>query len=527
MKGVVQKLYSHPVWFLGLTCFSIIIIVTWNILSLTSRINSSVAEQYAAEHIQTLNIVHSMYSSEVVKRVKPHGTKIDPNYLQTEGAIPPPATFSILLAERINQHSKEGQTRLFSDYPWPNRVNGGVHDEFERQALDNLAKNPDKPYSQVVSDDYGTRFHYATAILMKQGCVDCHNAHSDSPKTDWKVGDFRGARKIVIPLKSAMAVIQDGLLETVILMFGGAALLMVLIGFILRDLRRSSLLIEEKNIDLEATNISLTRFVPNELFAFLGKDRIVDVQLGDRVEKEMSIIFSDIRDFATLSERLSPEDSFQFINSYLASMGPIVRENGGFIDKYIGDAIMAIFVSPDDAVRSSIAMLRKLEVDNNERLKQGEKAIAIGVGINTGHLLLGAIGEESRIEGTVISDAVNLASRIETLTKEFGTLLITESTYRRLKDPSRYLIRLVDSVIVKGKTVPVAVYEVFDTDSAIKQREKEENKERVQEGIKLYHHDDFQQAYELFQAIKQTSEHDRLIDIYLARCQGKIRLEKD
>jgi len=523
MKSVVHKLYQHPVIFLGITCLGIIVIVSWNILYLTDRINRTVAEQYAAEHVQTLNIVHSMYSSEIVKRVKPHGIKIDTDYLRVDGAIPPPATFSILLAERINQKSKEGQTRLFSDYPWPNRINGGVHDDFERQALDRLSKRPGAPFSKVVSDDYGKRFHYATSILMKQGCVDCHNSHPDSPKTDWKVGDFRGARKIVIPLRSSIAVIKDGLLQTVILMFGGAAILIVLIAVVLRDLRRSSLLAEQRNIDLEATNISLNRFVPTELFTFLGKDKIVDVQLGDRVEKEMSVIFSDIRDFTTLSENRSPEENFQFINQYLASMGPIVRENGGFIDKYIGDAIMAIFVSADDAVRSSIAMIRKLELDNKERLTIGDKPIAMGVGINTGHLLLGTIGEENRIEGTVISDAVNLASRIEGLTKQFGTLLISETTYRRLKDPSRYLIRLVDSVVVKGKTVPVAIYEVFDTDTPSKKREKEESKLRVQEGIKLFHEHEYQQAQELFQKVKQVSQQDRLIDIYLERCEQKLK----
>ncbi|MBV8193019.1 MAG: adenylate/guanylate cyclase domain-containing protein [Alphaproteobacteria bacterium] len=134
---------------------------------------------------------------------------------------------------------------------------------------------------------------------------------------------------------------------------------------------------------------------------------------------------------------------------------------GGFIDKYIGDAIMALFVCADDALRAGLAMLDTLDQFNAGRRAAGREPIAIGIGINSGSLMLGTIGERHRMDGTVISDAVNLASRVESLTKDYRKpLLISEFTRRALGDPAAYDIHPVDMVVVKGKTRPVMIHEV-------------------------------------------------------------------
>jgi class 3 adenylate cyclase len=133
----------------------------------------------------------------------------------------------------------------------------------------------------------------------------------------------------------------------------------------------------------------------------------------------MSILFSDIRSFTTLSESMMPDENFAFINAYLERMGPVIRDHNGFIDKYIGDAIMALFKNADDALRAGLAMLDTLDQFNAGRRAAGQQPIAIGIGINTGSLMLGTIGERHRMDGTVISDAVNLAARVESLTKDY------------------------------------------------------------------------------------------------------------
>ena len=212
---------------------------------------------------------------------------------------------------------------------------------------------------------------------------------------------------------------------------------------------------------------SMARFLPSEFLKLLDKTSIIDIQLGDQIEKEMTVLFSDIRDFTSLSEKMTPQDNFNFINAYLSRMEPIIHENHGFIDKYIGDAIMALFPNnADDAVQTALSMLKAL-ADYN--LTQGNHPVHpcfnIGIGIHTGKLMLGTVGGQNRMDGTVISDAVNLASRIEGMTKTYhANLLISEATYSRLNDHSKYTIRPLDEVKAKGKTEAVMIYAVSSND---------------------------------------------------------------
>jgi class 3 adenylate cyclase/HAMP domain-containing protein len=219
--------------------------------------------------------------------------------------------------------------------------------------------------------------------------------------------------------------------------------------------------INRSEVILKDTNQAYARFVPNEFLELLNKDQIIDIQLGNHLEMTMTVLFSDIRAFTTLSEKMSPQESFDFINAYLRKMGPIIRENNGFIDKYIGDAIMALFINADDALKAAMTMQHDLLEFNEAREHQGFPVTKIGIGINTGELMLGIIGEQNRLQCTVISDAVNVASRVESLTKTYKTsLIISESTYKQLTEPSRYVIRFLDNIKVKGRSERVKLFAV-------------------------------------------------------------------
>jgi predicted ATPase/serine/threonine protein kinase/class 3 adenylate cyclase/GAF domain-containing protein len=284
-----------------------------------------------------------------------------------------------------------------------------------------------------------------------------------------------------------------------------------------------NLLSSQIGISIENARLytSITRFLPSEFLSLLDKKNIIDVQLGDQVEKKMSILFADIRDFTSLSEKMTPQENFDFINAYLSRMEPIIAQHQGFIDKYIGDAIMALFPSrADEAVSASIAMLKKLAAYNQERKESGLKAIAIGIGLNTGLLMLGTVGGENRMDGTVISDAVNLASRIEGMTKMYGTaLLISEETYSHLSDVSQYAIRTIDRVKVKGKSEPVNVYEVFDGDAPHFFDLKMKTLNDFENGLILYLQKAFTEAILCFEQVLCTHPDDKVAQIYLNRCQ--------
>jgi len=262
------------------------------------------------------------------------------------------------------------------------------------------------------------------------------------------------------------------------------------------------------------------RFVPEQLLSNLEKESILDVRLGDQVQKEMSILFSDIRSFTTLSESMTPEENFRFVNSYLSLMGPLVREHHGYIDKYVGDSIMALFDrTPDDAVQTSVSMFKALREFNEERLRKGYEPIRIGVGVNTGMMMLGTLGEADRMEGSVISDAVNLAARLEGLTKLYKTqLLISEATFKKLT-LEVFKPRLIDKVAVKGKESSVLVYEVLDAETPEVFEKKQTTLKLFDQGLDLYQNQRFEEALPLLCRCLELVAEDTVAALYVERCQ--------
>ncbi|MEG4809015.1 AAA family ATPase [Microcoleus sp. F8-D3] len=282
--------------------------------------------------------------------------------------------------------------------------------------------------------------------------------------------------------------------------------------------------VRENESRLAQLNKAYERFIPHQFLQFLRKSSIIDVELGDQVQLEMSVLFSDIRNFTTLSETMTPEDNFKFINSYLSRMEPVINENHGFIDKYIGDAIMALFSGEaDNAVKAGIAMLHSLAEYNEYCANAGCAPIQIGIGINTGSLMLGTVGGPNRMDGTVISDAVNLASRVESLTKNYGvSLLITQPTYARLKNPSQYAIRTLDTVKVKGKSEAVTIYEVFDADPLPIKKGKLATLELFAKALAIYSEGNVAEAAWLFSECWRLNQGDRIAKIYWERCQSAL-----
>lgn len=269
-------------------------------------------------------------------------------------------------------------------------------------------------------------------------------------------------------------------------------------------------------------NEAYSRFVPNQFLEFLGKQDFVDIQLGDQVQKEMSVLFSDIRGFTELSEGMSPKENFDFINHYLGYMEPVIRKNNGFIDKFIGDSIMALFhESVDDAIKAAIEMRNTLQRFNEDRISQGASPIDSGIGIHTGNLMLGVVGGEGRIDGTVISDAVNLASRLEGLTKIYKTsIIISEDTLIKLNNPEQFNFRFLDIARVKGKKEAVYIFEVLDGEPQDVRELKTESRQIFGKGIEAYKNRHFEEALELFTEVVKSNPSDGAAAFYINRCKN-------
>jgi len=184
-----------------LACVGVVAVV-WHLTRLSSELIEKTAIQGSARYAQALTEFRSLYTSEVVSRAKAQGMTITHDYKTQEGAIPLPATLSMLLGNRLEQASADGAFRLYSDYPFPWRTDGGPGDAFEREALRQLRAQPDVPYYRFEERNGEKVLRYATADFMRPSCVGCHNSHADSPKTDWKVGDVRGVLSITHPLEA-------------------------------------------------------------------------------------------------------------------------------------------------------------------------------------------------------------------------------------------------------------------------------------------------------------------------------------
>lgn len=281
-----------------------------------------------------------------------------------------------------------------------------------------------------------------------------------------------------------------------------------------------------KGGQLQAALDTFARFVPLEFLQALNKADIADLKLGDHVKLDLAILFSDIRSFTALSEKMTPEQNFGFLNSYLRRMNPFIWENDGFIDKYIGDAIMALFPrGADSALSAAVAMLAHIPVYNSHRASFGYAPIRIGVGIHSGSVMLGVIGHERFMQGTAISDAVNLASRLQDLTREYGASLIVSShALFDLADPNRFDYRFLDKLKLRGKEEAVSVYEVFNSDEARSKEVKRKTREEFEKGVYDFHAGRFQEALARFDEMSKEGNLDPPVEIYRRRCARAIRL---
>lgn len=272
---------------------------------------------------------------------------------------------------------------------------------------------------------------------------------------------------------------------------------------------------------LRQTEHAFSRLIPHQLVKLLEKESILEVSLGDHTERKLTVMLSDIRNFTSLSENMTPQENFSFLNSYLRQMEPIITTHRGIIDKYAGDSILALFTQDaDNALSSAIQMLEKLEDYNRGRTRAGYAPIQIGFGLNTGMTLIGTVGGISRMEGTVIGDAVNITSRIEQSTKLYHTpLLISQSTYYELEVPEKYDIRFLDRIRVKGKRQPLSLYEVFDNDPVRLRDGKRLTKTKFEAAVAHYHLKEIPRAMELLRECLETAPKDIPARIYLARCE--------
>lgn len=283
--------------------------------------------------------------------------------------------------------------------------------------------------------------------------------------------------------------------------------------------------IERQEAEARRAHEASLRFVPREFLRLLGRERLVDVRYGDHVVQDMHVLLSDMRAYTSLVEGKSTADAFAFVNAYLQRLEAPIREHGGFICNVEGDAVLALFPGrPGDALRAGIASHRALEPLNAERRARGEPDVGMGVGVSSGPLLLGTLGSEERLRCDVVGDAVNLASRVESLTKTYGTrMFVSGHTVQALDEQAldeELALRWVDRVQVKGRQEPVDLYDVLDALPADCRARRLRTRAAFEEGGAHLRAGQIGAALAAFQSVLADDPEDRAATVLASRCQA-------
>jgi len=277
-------------------------------------------------------------------------------------------------------------------------------------------------------------------------------------------------------------------------------------------------------------NISSEKRLKSTMSRYMDP-RIADQMLASGAEMlggknvKATVLFSDIRGFTTISEQLGAQGTVALLNEYFTLMVDCIQREEGMLDKFIGDAIMAAFGIPvghdddaDRAVRTTIAMIKDLNAWNKTRIAEGKMAVDIGIGLNTDNVVSGNIGSKKQMGYTIIGDGVNLAARLESACKQYGAhILISEFTYKAVR--GTYYARELDLVVVKGKTQPVAIYELMDYHTEETYPNLADALGHFRIGLTKYRQKKWDDAKSNFQQVLAINDHDKAAKLYIERCE--------
>lgn len=273
------------------------------------------------------------------------------------------------------------------------------------------------------------------------------------------------------------------------------------------------------HLNLNGIHKAASKFVPTEFIRSVGREAITDVHLGDHVEKNVTVLFTDIREYTKLAESMTPRQNFKFVNSYVGKMGPQIQNNNGFVNQYLGDGIMALFPhGAEDALQAGIDMQKVIQDYNIRRKKDGYVPLSVGMGLHTGPLVMGIIGDMNRNDTAIIADTVNTASRMEGVTKYYGAhIIISEDSYKTIENKDRYHFRYLGKVQVKGKDNITGIYECFDGDTPKVAKLKAETLKDFKKGLDYFFNNQFPKASATFDKVLSKNPEDNVAKYFITR----------
>ncbi len=462
-------LRAKPHYFVLAVVLALVLLPVAVWLDLRNLAEESLTRQ-ATELNSTITDIRGYYGQNVIGRIQQNGGNAVPvhNYESTPGGIPIPATLSIELGSIIGKRGTNLRYRFVSDFVFKSRA-GHELDAFEAAALSTFrayVSARDKPVSEVSGDLFSQRIRMAVPVIMGQACVDCHNAHPESPKTDWKVGDVRAIQAVTIDQPLAENVLSFKYLLAYLLAAGLFGSTFAVLQW--RQARQFAAMngeLEETNSFLAAISLKISKYLSPQVYKsiFSGeRDAVISTE-----RKKLTIFFSDIKDFTVTTERLQPEELTELLNEYFTEMTTIAHAHGATVDKFIGDAILCFFGDPhtkgaaadaQDCLDMAIAMQRRMvEMSRDWRQRGVEKPFEARMGINTGYCNVGNFGSADRMDYTIIGAEANLAARLQSIA-EPGGIVMSYETYALVEEFVQ--AHPLEPITLKGISRPIIPYAV-------------------------------------------------------------------
>lgn len=278
---------------------------------------------------------------------------------------------------------------------------------------------------------------------------------------------------------------------------------------------------KEKENFIKRTKLEYEKYIPKQFLKFLGKNSILELELGNQVQKEVTTMFVDIHNSTSVSTTLSLEENFNYINSYLNVVSPIIRKFNGFVDKYLGDGILAVFIKPENALECAVAITKVIE--NKNLLNKNLPNLDVGISINTGEVVFGVVGEEERKSPTIISDAVNLGSKMEDFNKYFGSKIIfSKRTLNSLKIDYPLSYRYVGSLTLGDDKEYISLFESLEYYNKKKREKLENEKTNFEQAVRYFNLGKCNQAKLLFEQILKNIRDDKISYMYFNKCEQSV-----
>lgn len=278
----------------------------------------------------------------------------------------------------------------------------------------------------------------------------------------------------------------------------------------------------------EALSEKFHLFVPEQFLRRIAPQGLESIQLGNVTEAEMTILFCDIRQFTSIAESQQAQATFTWLNAFFSTINQAIMQHHGFIDKYLGDAVMAVFDQPDhiqDGLKAAIAIRTALIQFNQERHQFNlTQPINIGIGLHSGTGIIGTLGSNQRMDTTIIGDVVNTASRLEEITKVYGCAAIASGTIVKQLPPSHpFCLRWIDQVMPRGKQQAVDLYEIMGTQAHPLDDSKARSQTIFQQGILAWQQQQYLAAANAFRQVIAQDPTDTVASLYYDRCQRQLR----